>query len=181
MVDRARDRVPRDGARRQCREHQVVAGEPAAWLRVRWGPCEGCPLANGGDGLLNAGKGDSVRCHDTTVPIVRLDGFRASKPYDAHERGEGRRCTAAMWGSGGEGCRGRIHLALTGSARPLEEAAVFPPPTGPVPNVEQVRELDDSFFASDPFGYFRARIESLIACAQGAQVDYGTALGDDYR
>ena len=30
---------------------------------------------------------------------------------------KGRRCTAAMWGSGGEGCRGRIHLALTGSAR----------------------------------------------------------------
>ena len=58
---------------------------------------------------------------------------------------------------------------------------MFPPPTGPVPNVEQVRELDDSFFASDPFGYFRARIESLIVHAQGAQVDYGTALGDDYR
>jgi hypothetical protein len=43
-----------------------------------------------------------------------------------------------------------------------------------------VRELDDTFFASDPFGYFNARIESLIAHAQGAVVDYKTGLGDDY-
>ena len=57
---------------------------------------------------------------------------------------------------------------------------MFPPPTGSAPSVEQVRELDDSFFASDPVGYFHARIESLIAYAQGAVADYGTGLGDDY-
>lgn len=57
---------------------------------------------------------------------------------------------------------------------------MFPPPTGPEPSVEQVRELDDSFFASDPFGYFQARVESLITYAQGAVVDYGTGLGEDY-
>ena len=57
---------------------------------------------------------------------------------------------------------------------------MFPPPTGPVPNLQQVRELDNSFFASDPLGYFHARIGSLIAHAQGAVVDYETGLGDDY-
>lgn len=57
---------------------------------------------------------------------------------------------------------------------------MFPPPTGSVPSAEQARELDDSFFSSDPLGYFHARIESLIAYAQGAVVDYETGLGGDY-
>jgi hypothetical protein len=40
--------------------------------------------------------------------------------------------------------------------------------------------LDDAFFSSDPFGYFRARIESLIAYTGGATPDYGNGLGAEY-
>lgn len=57
---------------------------------------------------------------------------------------------------------------------------MFPPPTGVEPSPEQVRELDDEFFSSDPFGYFQARIESLVAYADGAVAQYQDGLGGTY-
>lgn len=57
---------------------------------------------------------------------------------------------------------------------------MFPPPTGPEPSADQVRELDDAFFSSDPFGYFRARIESLIAYSDGASPRLDEGLGAEY-
>lgn len=57
---------------------------------------------------------------------------------------------------------------------------MFPPPTGPSPSPEQIRELDDSLFSSDPHGYFMARIESLIAYADGARADHTSGLGGQF-
>jgi hypothetical protein len=45
---------------------------------------------------------------------------------------------------------------------------------------EQVYELDDAFFGSDPLGYFEARTEALIAYADGAQARYDEGLGAAY-
>ena len=60
------------------------------------------------------------------------------------------------------------------------EGTVFPPPTGQEPNAAQVRVLDDAFFSSDPFGYFRARVESLIAYADGSSPNLHDGLGAEY-
>lgn len=54
------------------------------------------------------------------------------------------------------------------------------PPTGTTPSAEQVFELDDAFFETDPLGYFTARIESLIAYAQGARPTYDSGHGERY-
>jgi len=54
---------------------------------------------------------------------------------------------------------------------------VFPPPTGTKVSREQVRELDDSFFSSDPLGYFLARVGSLVASADGAKAHFDDGLG----
>ena len=58
---------------------------------------------------------------------------------------------------------------------------MFPPPTGREPSLEQVRELDDAFFGSDPHGYFLARVRSLIAYADGAEADYAKGLAAEFR
>lgn len=58
---------------------------------------------------------------------------------------------------------------------------MFPPPVGVEPSPDQVHELDDELFSSDPFGYFQARIESLVAYADGAVAHYGDGLGAEYR
>lgn len=39
---------------------------------------------------------------------------------------------------------------------------MYPPPTGPELSADECRSLDDSFFASDPTGYFRSRLDSLL-------------------
>ncbi|WGP04817.1 hypothetical protein QFE97_11955 [Bacillus subtilis] len=39
---------------------------------------------------------------------------------------------------------------------------MYPPPSGPKLTAEQRRELDDTFFSSDPYGYFRARIGMIL-------------------
>ncbi len=44
----------------------------------------------------------------------------------------------------------------------------YPPPTGQVLTVDQARELDDTFLASDPFQYFTSRIASLLAWHESA-------------
>jgi hypothetical protein len=54
---------------------------------------------------------------------------------------------------------------------------VFPPPTGRSPSREQVRTLDDSFFSSNPYNYFLARIDSLISYADGASANLETGVG----
>ena len=57
---------------------------------------------------------------------------------------------------------------------------MHPPPTGRSPSPEQIRTLDDSFFSSDPHGYFMSRIESLIAHADGTAVDFEAGLGAEF-
>lgn len=48
---------------------------------------------------------------------------------------------------------------------------MYPPPEGPLESPEQIRDLDDTFLTSDPFGYFVSRIGMLHAWA-------GTGAGD---
>jgi hypothetical protein len=45
---------------------------------------------------------------------------------------------------------------------------MYPPPVGPDLTREQARELDDTFLSSDPFGYFKSRIASLLAWLETA-------------
>ena len=56
---------------------------------------------------------------------------------------------------------------------------LFPPPTGTEISPEQARALDDSFFSSNPMGYFQSRIDALIAWSSGPPVDYSSGLGRD--
>lgn len=57
---------------------------------------------------------------------------------------------------------------------------MFPPPVGRDLSPDQIQELDDAFFGSDPRGYFLARIRALIAYADGAEVDYSAGLGAEF-
>jgi hypothetical protein len=57
---------------------------------------------------------------------------------------------------------------------------MFRPSNDSTLNVEQVRGLDDVFFASNPLGYFQARVESLLAFADGAVAAYESGAGKEY-
>lgn len=56
---------------------------------------------------------------------------------------------------------------------------MFPPPTGPTTNAEQIQELDDTYFAGDVAGYFHSRVESLLSWQQGQSVDSSIGLARD--
>jgi hypothetical protein len=61
---------------------------------------------------------------------------------------------------------------------------MYPPPAGEHLTSEQARELDDTFLSSDPFGYFRSRIASLLAWQENAPVGDSplpTAVAGDIR
>ncbi len=45
---------------------------------------------------------------------------------------------------------------------------MYPPPIGKDLTFEQAQELDDTFLASDPYEYFRARIAGLLSWAENA-------------
>jgi hypothetical protein len=60
-----------------------------------------------------------------------------------------------------------------------QESEVFPPPTGPTTSPEQIRELDDAYFAGDVAGYFHNRVDSLVAWAQCQSVDRSSGLAGD--
>lgn len=51
---------------------------------------------------------------------------------------------------------------------------MYPPPAGKDLTPEQARALDDTFLSSDPFGYFRSRIGSLLAWHENAPFGDGT-------
>lgn len=47
---------------------------------------------------------------------------------------------------------------------------MYPPPTGPILNEQEAKDLDERFFASDPMGYFYSRIQSLLSWGGGSSV-----------
>lgn len=57
---------------------------------------------------------------------------------------------------------------------------MFRPSNDSALSVEQIRGLDDVFFASNPLGYFQARIESLLASADGTAATYESGVGSEY-
>src|SRR5665647_3948340 len=65
------------------------------------------------------------------------------------------------------------------AVRVEQESEMFPPPTGPTTSPEQVRGLDDAYFAGDVAGYFHNRVESLVAWAQCQTVDHSSGLAGD--
>lgn len=52
---------------------------------------------------------------------------------------------------------------------------LYPEPVAAALSVEQVSELDDSFFASKPTAYFRSRLESLLSVESKIDHDSGVA------
>lgn len=54
---------------------------------------------------------------------------------------------------------------------------MYPPPSGPDLTVDECRNLDDAFFASDPTAFFRSRIDSLLDWADRVP----TGSGDPVR
>src|SRR5680860_672455 len=60
---------------------------------------------------------------------------------------------------------------------------MYPPPSGAQLTPEQERELDDTFLSSDPFGYFRSRIASLLMWHETApaKMPLPTAVASDIR
>src|SRR5665647_1139049 len=104
----------------------------------------------------DAGRAGGAPDRSVIDEIVR-EGARATNCPSAVGGETGDRA-AAVQDAGGADTPG-LHRMRP----PTRGGPVFPPPIGPDLSADQARILDDTFFGSDPFGYFQARVESLIA------------------